>query len=267
MEMVEDDSALKAPLDLPEDTTQHAPPPPSQPMQPKKSRKYIVIIAVVILVALLGFCTWYLLISRPKTDQTYTPQTQVDDKASDTTEVPSATATKTYTNDIMRLNLTHPDTWVVTEENDAIKVESPNFKYTTVDKGTVTGVFRIYIRQGAQAADSKIIGEGVAIMPSEKLVYSNPTPSQRKETNLSFFGLKEPNNFAFFLIAGNFTLNKGDSLGPNYGKEPDTFIIGGGYSSKDLKDGLATVQVPVGGFQETTAYKQAVDILKSIQIK
>ena len=36
------------------------------------------------------------------------------------------------------------------------------------------------------------------------------------------------------------SLQKGDTLGPNYGREQGTFIIACGFSSKDLKDDLAT---------------------------
>jgi hypothetical protein len=264
--MVDDDNALKAPLDLPEDTTHHVPPAHS-PKRPKKGGKtFVIILLVALVLAALGFAGWKF--TRPKPASQATTNSDANTPAQPAeTDYTAATGTKTYTNDVMRLSFTYPDNWTVTETDNTVRVESPNFTYETLDKGNVTGNFRIYIRQGAQAADSKYIGEGVAILPSEKLVYAQPTATQRKDTYLSSFGLDTPDNYAFFLIAGNFNLKKGDTLGPNYGKEPDTFIIGGGYSSKDLKEGLETNKVPVDDFQESTAYKQAVDILKSIQIK
>ena len=50
-------------------------------------------------------------------------------------------------------------------------------------------------------------------------------------------------NFAYFLVAGNFNLKKGDSLGPSYGKEANTFLVTGGYSARDLTDDFATNQI------------------------
>lgn len=263
--MIDDDLALKEPLDLPEDTTQqHAP----APKPPRKSPNYKVIVLILFVVAVLAVGGYFgYSATQKKPTETETPNTTKQTTKTIKTELPAATGTKSYTNDRMRLTLEYPNNWVVTEGTDgSFRVESPDFTYTALDKGELTGNFKIYARQGAQTADSKYIGKGVAVLPSEKLVYTKPAASQRKETNISFFGLDTPDNFAYLLIAGNFSLKKGDSLGPNYGKEVDTFIIGGGYASKDMKDGLETNKVAPDAFQQTTAYKQAVDILKSIQI-
>ncbi len=68
------------------------------------------------------------------------------------------------------------------------------------------------------------------------------------------------------MIAGNFSLQKDESLGPEYGREPETYIIAGGYSSTELTDDLATNQVGLEYFSQTNAYKQAIEILKSLKI-
>lgn len=262
----EADSPLGGPLELPEDSTSHRYMAPQKP--PKKTGRYVIIIVIVALVlAILGFVGWKLTKSKSSNDaQANTIPGSGEAKTTKPTYT-AAPGTKTYTNDRMRLTLSHPDNWTVEEISDAFLVESPDFSYETVDKGEVDGNFRVYVRLGAKESDSKIIGRGYAIEPSEKLVYAQPTSTQRKETLLTPFGLDEPNNFAYFLIAGNFDLKKGDTLGPNFGKEADTLIIAGGYSSKDMNDGLETNKVPVEGFNESTAYKQAVDILKSIQVQ
>jgi hypothetical protein len=265
MQSSQDDSPLGGPLELPESSPPM--PPQKPPKKPKKVGKIVLIIVIaLIIVGALAFAGWKL--TRPKTTLQQNAQDTTTETAQNSkTDLPTAGGTKKYTNDIMRLSLAYPDNWTVTEDKNAVTIVSPEFSYTTVDKGSITGIFKIYIRQGAQTADSKYIGKGIAIMPSEKLVYSDPSATQRKDTNLSFFGLDTPDNFNFFLIAGNFNLKKGDTLGPNYGKEADTFIIGGGYSGKDLKDGLAMNSVSADQFQQSAAYKQAIDILKSIQIQ
>lgn len=259
-------SPLGGPLELPEDHTRDTSNVPPSPHAPKsKSKKPLVIVLVLLVVIAGGVGAWLFLKKDPTPAQTET--TQTTEQAAPQPETAMATGTKTYTNDIMRLSIDYPDNWTVTEENNAALIESPDFTYNTVSQGEVTGNFRIYIRQGAKTADSEYFGRGYAIAPSETLTYAKPTDNQRKETFLSAFGLDNTNNFAYFLIAGNFELKKGDTLGPNYGKEAETYIIAGGYSSKDMKEGLQTNLVPVDEYQESTAYKQAVDAIKSIQIK
>lgn len=262
----DNESPLGGPLELPEDNTTHQPPAPQQTKPRRKVGKTaIIILAIALVLVAGGLLAWKLTKPKSNTAQNSNSNAQTADTAK--TDLPASTGTKAYKNDIMRLSFTYPDNWTVTEDKGTVTVVSPEFSYKSSDKGDVTGHFKLYVRQGAQTEDSKYIGKGVAIMPSEKLVYTNPAPSQRKDTNLSFFGIDTPDNFNYFLIAGNFDLKKGDTLGPNYGKEADTFIIGGGYSAKDLKEGLAMNNISVDQFQQSAAYKQAIDILKSIQIQ
>ncbi len=260
------DSPLGGPLELPEDDTTHQFAPPPQKSPKKAGKKIAIIVVVVIVLALAGLGIWKLTQKKAKPSSSNTPAGSGE---AQNTQAPytTTTTTKSYTNNVMRMTLAYPENWKVTEDVGSFKIESPEFNFQTIDKGTVTGNFRVYVRQGAQETDSKYIGRGYAIEPSEKIVYTQPTASQRKETYLTNFGLDQPDNFAYFLIAGNFNLQKGETLGPNYGKEAETLIIGGGFSSKDFKDGLQTYKVSTDSYKESTAYKQAVDIIKSIQVQ
>lgn len=235
----------------------------------KKTLKTIGKVLVILLLLIgIGFGVYTLFLKKDPTPQpTQTTPTTTEQTPVTKDDVPEATTTKQYENGPMGLKLTYPDTWKVTETADrGVRLESPNFTYATINKGDVAGNFRIYIRKGARAVDGAVIGRGVAIQPSEKLVYSQPAPDQRKDTLLSLFGLDTKDNFGFFLIAGNFQLNAGDTLGPDYGKEPDAFIVGGGYSSPDLTDDMATHTVAISTIPTSKAYAQAVDILKTLQL-
>jgi hypothetical protein len=245
--------------------------PLTRPKQPGVSRKRLVLVVIgLILLGAIGFAAALMTSDKkepsapaPATQETQAPQTnQV------VGDVPPTAGTKTFKGDFPRVEFTYPDNWAVTEdkEQEGIRVESPEFSYTTINGGTVKGNFRVYIRQGARQVDSKYIGRGIASQQSETLMYAEPAPGQRAETNLSFFGLDTSDNFAFFMIAGNFSLQKDESLGPEYGREPETYIIVGGYSSKELTDDLAMNQVPLEVFSQTNAYKQGIDILKSLKI-
>lgn len=234
--------------------------------KPKKLKKYLIRIPLlIILLAGLGFggYTWLHKKPVPKpAPQPATPTTAQKD-------VPDAKGTKVYESGLLAVKLTYPDTWKATESADrtSVRLESPDFSYQSSAKGTVSGDFRISIRMGARDIDDKYIGRGYAMQPSDKLTYSAPAAGQRPDTYLSLFGLDTPNNFAFFLIAGNYNLKQGDSLGPSYGKEAETYIISGGFASKDLADDLATNPVAPALVKTSNAYKQAVDILTSLQLR
>lgn len=245
--------------------------PPPEPKSPAVSRKrLILVIAGLIIIGAIGFAV-AIFTSKPEKPAPSEPvkeETLQNNKSELVGDVPQAAGTKTFKGDFPRVEFTYPDNWTVIEnkEQEGIRVESPEFSYMNINGGTVKGNFRVYIRQGARQVDSEYIGRGVAAQQSETLSYKAPAPGQRAETNLSLFGLDSSDNFAFYMIAGNFSLQKDESLGPEYGREPDTYIVAGGYSSKELTDDLAMNQVPLEIFSQTNAYKQSIDILKSLKI-
>lgn len=230
-------------------------------------KKLLILLAIVVAVV-LSLGAWKVFGQKSNTKNNSNPTSQpVPTQANQTNDLPETSETKTYKGDHPRIELTYPANWtVVSQQDNGVRIESPEFTYTTIDKGDVTGTFRVYVRQGARPTDGKYIGQGQAVEPSEKLTYSAPAVGQRPETNLSHFGLNSTDSFAFFLIAGNFELKAGDSLGPDYGKEPDTYIVAGGYSSKDLVDDLATNQIPLESYKQSNAYKQAIEIIKSLKL-
>jgi hypothetical protein len=69
------------------------------------------------------------------------------------------------------------------------------------------------------------------------------------------------------MVAGNFSLKKGDTLGPGYGTEPDAYIIAGGYTSEDLSEDLATNKVPIESYAYSSAYLEALEIIKSLKLR
>lgn len=264
----DEDAILGAPLEMPDGDEPHHKPGSSRTSRPRRDliKKLGLVILIVAMLAGAAWGAWYLT-HRKKSASQSVSQSTTSQSAPKTSDVPAISTTKVFNSDSLALQLTYPTTWTTTETSDSgLRVESPTFSYQTTNKSVVNGKFRIFIRQQARASDSTYIGRGVAVQPSVSLSYTKPAPTQRQTTYLTNFGLDTPDNFAYFMIAGNFNLKKGDSLGPNYGKEQGTFIIAGGYSSKDLKDDMATNQVPLTGFDSTNAYKQAVDIIKSLQL-
>lgn len=263
----------KMPEDIPDS---EMPPPPTledetmpKPPKLKKSPKGLVVVLVVFGVLIVaGALGWFFFMrdTSPPAQQSTSQEAEVTEAVDD--DVPDATNTETFTSDPYRVTFMYPKTWKVTEANDnSILVESQNFNYQTVSGESKEGNFRVAIRKGATTADSDIIAKGVAIQPSEPLKYTNPAPGQRTETNLSFFGKDNVDNFSFLLITSNYTLKTGDTLGPGFGKETDAFLISGGYSESGLEPGLATNQVSVPFFHTTNAYAQANAIIQSLQIK
>ena len=182
-------------------------------------------------------------------------------------DVDEVTAKEAYSSTALNVGFNYPQKWKVSEASGGIRVDSPRFIYSSLNDGSIEGIFRVYIRQGARKVDSPYIGASVAIKPSEKILYTQPAVGQRSDTLLSFFGKNNIDHFTMFMIVANFQLNKGDTLGPTYGSEPDTYIIAGGYTTNVVSDDLAMNSVALNYYDTTSAYKQAREILASLKLK
>ncbi len=257
-------SASQGMHDMPTEQ-RYAPRPGKQPK--KLFKKILIALGSLILLVFAGFAVWYFILNKPKSDNPAASTNQTSNKPSIPSDVPDTSATEEFKSVGLALTLTYPNTWKVTEAAGGVRVESPEFSYTTLTQGSVTGNFRIYIRKGAREVDGTYIGKGYAIKPSEKLTYTKPANNQRTDTLLSSFGYDDTDNFAFFMIAGNFPLVVGDTLGPKYGSEPDATIIVGGYSGKELTDDLNMHTLPPETYAQTNAYRQAVAIIQSLQLR
>jgi hypothetical protein len=234
----------------------------------KSPKKLLIIIALVIVLAVGGLALWKFVLHKPKTTPTVTDTTTQKTETTKTGEdVPDEPLSETYESKALSVGFKYPKSWKASEATGGIKIESPAFHYQAASTGSTDGLFRIYIRQGARTQDGPYIGAGVTIKPSEKLTYTEPAIGQRTDTWLSSFGSDSSDIFTFFLIAGNFQLQKGDILGPDYGKEADTYIVAGGYTVPTATDDLAMTSVALDYYATTNAYKQALAIIASLKLR
>ncbi len=224
-----------APLDLPEagaEVPNHNPTPPV-----KRKSRLILIMIIIIILCLISAGIYYFLIRSKDTPASPKPSTEIslDEPKKEATKT---TELKKHTGDFPRMELNYPATWTLVEKDNSVTITSPEFDYETSSKGVVKGNFSVYIRMGAREQEGKYIGRGVAVRPTEKLVYDAPSSTQRKDTNLTLFGLDTVDHFSYFLVSGDYVLTKGETLGPNYGREAETYIIAGGYGSSKQADPL-----------------------------
>lgn len=241
-----------------------------RPQSKRPTKKIIIISVAVALIAAAAAMTWLLLFNDK---EAVAPSRNVSDNAQEKNEnsspaqLANSELSQSHTNDFLRLTFKYPKDWKVSDQNDVIVVTSPNFEYSKKDGQETEGYFKVYIKQQATPDDGKFLGRGVAIGPSEKITYASPQPGQRSETFLTNFGLDAQENFAYFVVQGNFDLKPGDTLGPKFAGEAGAYLIAGGYSGAEQKMPLETNLVSLNYFPNDQAYKTALSIVKSLQLK
>jgi hypothetical protein len=233
-------------------------------------RFLMILLGIAVLIA-AGIAAWKLI---PSKDEKQTPANTAQNQQQTTENADPVNLalgdthlTKTYTSDALGLEFKYPQGWVVSEQNNSVMVKSPEFNLTAKDGSNAPTFFKVYIKRGATEAEGKYLGNGYAVAPSEKLDYTDPAPGQRKTTFLTDFGLGTADNFAYSVVQGNFELAKGDTLGPKYASEPDSFLVSGGFATQQQKDGLETIELPMDSYKQNLAYKTGIQIIQSLQLK
>ncbi|HYF96784.1 MAG TPA: hypothetical protein VD947_01960 [Patescibacteria group bacterium] len=259
------------PLSIPKDVNQEQIPPARASIS-KRTIIYRLVLAVIILAVITGalFAAWKLIPSKndnPAQSSENQAQTKTPEDQDPESDIGDSRLSETYTSDFLRIDFKHPQSWKITEENSGLIIKSPTFKLQENTGAESLSYFKIYIKRGATEGDGKYLGRGYAVADSEKIAYADPLPGQRKDSYLTNFGLETPDNFAYFIVQGNFNLMKGDTLGPKFASEADSFLISGGFSTDEQKEGLSTKIVSQDSYSGYPAYSTAVEIIKSLQLK
>lgn len=268
-EPVEENSdAQPNPVVMPKDTVQEQIPPVRSKVSKKiLIRRLLILLAVLLLLAAAAFAAWKFVLNKKDNAQPAQNSSGQPAAEEETLDIGDTELSETYKNDFLRLEFKHPTDWKVTDAENVVLVKSPSFKVKEKSGNETIGYFKIYIKRGANDADGKYLAKGYAIEQSQKITYSSPAAGQRKDTYLTNFGLDTPDNFAYFVVQGNFNLAQGDTLGPKFAQEPDSFLITGGFANDELADGLATKVVAQNYFADNPAYLTAVEIVKTLQLK
>lgn len=258
----DDQEIYGAPLDLPDTSTKS----PNHNQKHNKTFRYKRLVLLLIALLVVFVCIYFFFL-RPK-PSTPTLKTTEPKSSSKTDSAKNAqdSGLKKHSGDFPRMELMYPDTWTLSKKENGVLIVSPEFNYTTVNKGVIKGNFSVYIRQGAREQEGKYIGRGLAIRPTEKLVYKDPSSTQRKDTNLTLFGLDSSDYFSYFLVSGDYELKKGETLGPTYGREAETYIIAGGFGSAKQSDPLDYNNLVIKDATSDPAYDQAIAIIKSLKV-
>jgi hypothetical protein len=256
------------PANTPEDTAQEQIPPVHAGHAPKSVivRRLIMLLLGIILVGGGVAAAWKLIPSKKDDSQNNQSQQPPAEEPQTNQGIGDTALSETYKSDFLRLEFKYPGSWKVSEENSALTVKSPNFDFQDKTGMQTNGYFKVYIKRGTSDNDGKYLGNGYAVKPSEKFTYSEPATGQRTDTFLTDFGLETPDNFAYFVVQGNFNLKKGDTLGPKFANEPDSFLIAGGFAGGEQKDGLATQLLPLDSYKQDKAYITALEIVKTLQL-
>jgi len=257
--------------DLASEVLEHLKNPPVDVINPNKdsksgSKKYLVIFLILILLAAGGFAAWKFLVN-DKNPPEQQPASAVASTENTSGEDTLSEPTQEYTSDRLLIDFKYPTGWKVVEDSGEIAITSPKTEIEDFAGENVEAEFKILIKQGADQSDSEYLGRGFAIKKSTPVKYSDPAAGQRKKSFVTDFGLDSSDNFAFFVLQGNFELEKDETLGPDFAKESDAILISGGFYGKDSEDKTGLTYLDPEAYLANETYLTAVETVKTLQLR
>jgi cytoskeletal protein RodZ len=232
--------------------------------QSKRAPKRLILIigAVVAVIAIAGIGVW-LLFGNKKPAQSATNSSQTTQESAETAQASSTP--KTFKSTTLNIEFTYPGTWKMRENADKsqIMLTSPQVSYQKSGVST-KGIFTLKMRTSIVPQAMQTTLQSIsAVKKSEVIAYTSPTEQQRQYTSLSFGG--KGTNMSLLMVTGGSEFVPGDTFASGLDLQGAFYLFAGGYGS-DPNDSLIFDSVPLSSFVGTTAYAEAVDIIKSVKV-
>lgn len=186
------------------------------------------------------------------------------------TPIASDIKTLHYTAKTLNLEFDYPVDWSVSSygDNKSINISSSKFRYKA-SSGKITEAqikFDIVTRDSGDYYG--IFGDDNLIAAaSEKVVYTNPSSAQRKETYLSFVGGNQVDaDSTTVLVTGNFSYKVGQKLSDQNYKSIDPRISLYASACFTKCQALITAPIPLNIWHNDPNFQKAQELIKSFRI-
>lgn len=230
----------------------------------KPSKKVVIILLILIAVTAIAGGT-FIFLDKKSSNKSQTQTTaNTSGTNNESAEQTKTSATKSYKNDTIKIELSYLNSWALKEDVDKVVLTSPKISYTKKDGTTAKNSFRVIVQKGINQIDSNTINNAVAVKISELIKYTAPAKDQRTESYLSFLG-KTKDAFKFFLISSGKEYQVDEKVSGSLPLGQDSYIVAGGYGTS-ADDNFGFDEIAVDKIDQDDAYNQAVDIVKSLKL-
>jgi hypothetical protein len=238
------------------------------PAARKKRRWPRVIVALVLLVA-ATYGAYWIGDHQASTPASSQPKTVQKTQHQSAPKQPVAPPVKTYESANFHMVLDYPATWKVTDTVSKLTFASPSLQLTQAD-GTKTSGHVLVTVQPKQTAIARYPADGaVAVLESQKLTYTHPTPIQRAQTYLSLLSYQQSDGLDALYITGDsgYVQHQLVPLSDVLAGDP---LIGASFAScstPDCASGTVTPLTLLASSWPTASFSsQVVNLLQSIQL-
>jgi cytoskeletal protein RodZ len=235
---------------------------------PMKSKKRWIIILVILLVVIIAAVIIGLSLTKSKTPATVKKSTTTSSTTkSSITTAPNIQLT-TYTSNALNLTVDYPKTWTVSSPTStSMAITSPITNITNAKNQTVKGKIIVSVTPQGQVPPSFGTSDATAVIASQLMKYSKPTPNQRAQTYITFAQYASTTTLGGLdgiYLTGNNGYTKGQDIPPTDLSGLDPLVS---VSFEQCTDANCSTIVPLtissNDWKDLSFQTPIMDILKS----
>ncbi|HSX37052.1 MAG TPA: hypothetical protein VLG13_02970 [Patescibacteria group bacterium] len=188
--------------------------PPNRQVGGQRNRTGLIVVTALLVLAVGAGAYWKF--GRHKTAAHTAASTQSTTKKPVASNVAPKVETQEFNSSTFNVSFNYPKDWTVTDTGTPpLTVISPTTQLVAANGQTVSGKIIMTIQQTGQVPVAFGSANATAVVDSQKVSYTQPTPSQRAQTYLTFVqyaATTTSNALDGIYITGDFGYQKGQDI-------------------------------------------------------
>ena len=234
--------------------------------KPRKNNKTYLILSIIIVIILLAGGGYFLL-HHKKTQQTKKPAQKTTQSNNNTSTSPTAKMTS-YSSTNFNLSVNYPSNWVISDTTSILSITSPETSIKDANNQVVKGRIVLSVSPKGQLPSDFGNASATAVLNSQLISYTSPTPAQDAQTYISFLQYANTTTLGALngiYVTGNYGYLKGQNISQSDIQSVDPLVIVSFEKCSNNCNNLSPLVISASDWSKSSFSLPILDIIKSFQ--
>ena len=234
--------------------------------KPRKNNRTYLIIGIIIIVILV-IAGGYLLLKHKNTIQTKKSTPKTTQTTSNVSTTPTAKMTS-YSSTNFNLSVNYPSDWVISDTPSILSITSPETSLKDANNNVVQGRIVINVSPKGQLPTDFGNSPATAVLNSQLISYTNPTPAQDAQTYISFLQYASTTTLGGLngiYVTGNYGYLKGQNISQTDIQSVDPLVRVSFEKCSKSCENLTPLVISASDWSKSSFSLPILNIIKSFQ--
>ncbi len=233
--------------------------------KPKPNNKPYLVLSILIIIVLLAFGGYTLL--KHKSSKVVKGSVQRTTQKTNNSVTPTAKITS-YNSTNFNLSVNYPSNWIISDTTSVLSLTSPETSLTNANNQTVQGRIILSVSPKGQLPSDFGSSAATAVLNSQLVSYTSPTPAQDAQTYISFLQYGSTTiigGLNGIYVTGNYGYLKGQNINQSDIQSVDPLVrVSFEKCSNNCKN-LTPLVISASDWSKSSFSLPIINIIKSFQ--